>query len=265
MSGLNGSSPAFLIRELNLSTNRLVLAVTQSSEDAANLFDDLVFLLSEDQVGHFPARQILPYDFKPPVGEIMGRRISTLAGLLDQKHRIVVSSARALLEPTITAEALSESRIDLQVGQECDLEELVRKLVSLGFKRESVVEEVGDFTLRGGVIDFFSPSASSPVRVELFGDTVETIRLFSVGSQRTIEKRDSISLLPKREIPITQNTVEEYLSQIPETDADYIRDRYLNDPELPGLEWLSVMFGLKQGSLLDYVSPDAIVFLDGEG
>lgn len=265
VSGLHGSSPAFLLKELSQTTNRPVLVVSQSTEEAANLFDDLAFLMSEDQVGHFPARQILPYDFKPPVGEIMGRRISTLAGLLDQKHRIVVCPARAFLEPTITTDALSESRINLQVGQECDLEQLVKKLVALGFKRESVVEEVGDFSLRGGVIDFFSPSASSPVRIEFFGDTVETIRLFSVGSQRTIEKLDTISLLPKREIPITQNTVEKYLSEIPETDAEYIRDRYLNDPELPGLEWLSVMFGLKQGSLLDYISADTIVFIDGEG
>jgi len=265
VSGLNGSSPSFLIKEASEVTGRPFLVVTQSSEEAANFFDDLAFLVGEDNVGHFPARQILPYDFKPPVGEIMGRRISTLAGILDQNLKVVVCPVRALLEPTMPLESLSQNRINLKVSEECDLGELVNKLVTSGFKRVPVVEEVGDFSLRGGVIDFFSPSAEAPVRVEFFGDVIDTIRLFNVGTQRTIKKCDHITLLPKREVPITQETVEQHLSKLPDSDADYIRDRYLNDPELPGLEWLAVMFGLEKGSLLDYIAADAIIFLDGEG
>ena len=265
ISGLFGSSPAFLINETTQALKRPILVVTQSSEEAADFFDDLAFLAGIESVGHFPARQILPYDFRPPVGELMGRRISTLAGLADKKLQIVVSPIRALLEPTIPLKLFSQCRIDLKVGQECDLEELVDKLITLGFKRVSVVEEVGDFSLRGGVIDFFSPAAETPVRVEFFGDTIDTIRLFSVGTQRTIDKQNSISLLPRREVPVTQDTIEKYLSKLPESDADYIRERYVNDPELPGLEWLSIMFGLENGNLLDYLSEDSIIFLDGEG
>ncbi len=262
---MNGSSPSLLISGISEIINRPILVVTQLSEEAVDFFDDLAFLLGDDKVGHFPARQILPYDFKPPVGEIMGRRISTLAGLLDRNLKVVVCPVRALLEPTIPFEDLSKSRINLKVGEQCDLGELVNKLLALGFKRAAVVEEVGDFSLRGGVIDFFSPSAEAPVRLELFGDVVDTIRLFNVGTQRTLQKCDFISILPKREVPIIQETIEEHLSQLPEAGADYIRDRYLNDPELPGLEWLAVLFGLEKGCLLDYVSTDSIIFLDGQG
>ncbi len=265
ISGLNASSPAFLVNEANIATGRQILVVTQSSEEAADSYDDLSFLMGAEKVGHFPTRQILPYDFKPPVGEIMGLRISTLAGLLDKRIQVAVTPIRALLEPTISRDNLSDSRISLKVGQDYDLNVLVNQLVSLGFKRAAVVEEVGDFSLRGGVIDFFSPSAEAPVRVEFFGDTVDTIRLFNVGTQRTIKKCGEITLLPKREVPITQETIEKYLSKLPGSDSDYIRDRYLNDPELPGLEWLAVMFGLEKGSLLDYLAADSIVFLDGEG
>jgi len=265
ISGLNGSSPAFLVKETINTANRPLLVITQTSEEAADFFDDLAFLMGEEKVGHFPARQILPYDFKPPIGEIMGRRISTLAGLLDKKLQVVVTPIRALLEPTISTDVLSNSRIALNIGQECDLNELVKKLVSLGFNRVPVVEEVGDFSLRGGVIDFFSPSADAPVRIEFFGDTVDTIRLFNVGTQRTIKKCDNITLLPKREVCITNESLEKYLSRLSESDSNYIRDRYLNDPELPGLEWLAVMFGLEKGILLDYVAADTIIFFDGLG
>ncbi len=102
------------------------------------------------------------------------------------------------------------------------------------------------------------------MRVELFGDQVESIRLFEVGTQRTLGRLKSVAILPKREIPITQETLEEELGKLPEQDADYIRRRYLNDPELPGLEWLSLLFGLPQGSLLDFIPEDAVVFVEDE-
>jgi transcription-repair coupling factor (superfamily II helicase) len=265
VSGLFGSATSLLIKSLIDTQDKQILAVTQTSEEAADLFDDLAYLLGSQKVGHFPARQILPYDFRPPVGEIIGRRISTLVGMQDKTLSAVVCPIRALLEPTMPQSLLTESRITIQTGEELDFQTLMRKLLGLGFKRVPVVEEVGDFSLRGGVIDFFSPAAEVPARVELFGDTVDTIRLFSVGSQRTIEKRKEISILPKREVPITQETIEKHLLKLPESDAEYIRERYVNDPELPGLEWMAVMFGFEKGNLLDFLDNEAVVFLDGEG
>jgi transcription-repair coupling factor (superfamily II helicase) len=265
VTGLAGSSEAFLIKTIAEKVNEPILVVTESSDQASDLYDDLIFLLGEHAVGHFPARQILPYDFRAPVGEIMGRRISTLAGLSDNRLSVVICTIRALLEPTIARDYLNEGRIDLRQGKEADLDDLVNRLVRLGFRRVPVVEEVGDFAQRGGLVDFFTPGSKAPMRVEFFGDEVDTIREFDVSSQRTIRKVNVVSLLPKREVPITQQTLEQYLSKLPEDDADHIRSRYLNDPELPGLEWLSVLFGMEQGFLLDYFHDDGIIFLEGEG
>jgi len=265
ITGLSGSSEAFLVRSIAERLKLPVLIVTESSDQASDLYDDLTFLMGESAVGHFPARQILPYDFRAPVGEIMGRRISTLASLIDNSLSVIVCPIRALLEPTITRDYLETSRIDLRQGKETDLDDLVNRLITLGFRRASVVEEVGDFALRGGLVDFFTPGSKTPVRVEFFGDEVDTIREFDVSSQRTIKKIKAVSLLPRREVPITQETLEEYMSILPDDDADYIRARYFNDPELPGLEWLSILFGMKQGSLLDHFNSDGIIFLEGQG
>ncbi len=265
VTGLAGSSETLLAKAVAEQTKAPVLVVTESSDQASDLYDDLAFLMGESAVGHFPARQILPYDFRAPVGEIMGRRISTLAKLADGSLSIIICPIRALLEPTIDPDYLQAGRIDLRQGKEADLDDLVNRLIRLGFRRVPVVEEVGDFALRGGLVDFFTPGSRAPVRVEFFGDEVDTIREFDVSTQRTIKKVDAVSLLPKREVPITQQTLEQYLSRLPEDDADHIRSRYLNDPELPGLEWLSVLFGMKQGFLLDYFATDGIVILQGEG
>jgi len=265
VTGLSGSSGAMLLRALHEELQRPILAVTQRSEEAADLYDDLAFLLGEERVGHYPTRQILPYDFRSPVGEIMGKRISSLAGMLDKTLSVVVCPVRALIEPTIPVDTLKASRVVLKPGIEVDLDELCEKLIQLGFRRVPLVEEVGDFARRGGLVDIFTPDSEAPARIEFFGDEIDTIRQFDVATQRSTDRLSDVTILPKREIPVTQETIERYLDRLPEDDADYIRTRYINDPELPGLEWLACLFGLERGCLLDYFDADGVVFLDGAG
>jgi transcription-repair coupling factor (superfamily II helicase) len=258
VTGLAGSAEALAISGLAVDSHRPILVITNHSDDAHDLFDDLSFIMSPLRVALYPARQILPYDFRAPVGEIMGRRLSTLARLTDRSVDLVICPVRALIEPTITRDSLAGSRVSIGIGAEIDLDDLTARLVRLGFRRVPLVEEVGDFARRGGLIDFFTPDSDAPVRVEFLGDTVESIRLFDVSSQRTVGRIDSVSIVPKREVSVNPETLEKYLEQLPANDSDYIRHRYLNDPELPGLEWLSVLFGLPQGSLLDFLPPETM-------
>ncbi|MFZ5979929.1 MAG: transcription-repair coupling factor, partial [Candidatus Zixiibacteriota bacterium] len=149
-------------------------------------------------------------------------------------------------------------------GEEYNPDVLVEHLVRLGFRPVRLVEEVGDFARRGGLIDLFTPGSDAPVRVEFFGDEVDTIRQFEVAGQRTIGHLDRVQILPRREIPITQQTLEKYLEYLPEDDAEFIRARYINDPELPGLEWLALLFGLERGSFLEYLQPEDILFVHNQ-
>ncbi|UCC45662.1 MAG: transcription-repair coupling factor [Candidatus Zixiibacteriota bacterium] len=263
--GLTGSSEALLISALQTQIQRPVVVVTEQPQEAQGLYEDLLFLVGEQGAGLYPARQILPYDFRAPIGEVLGQRISTLSRMAEGHMPIVICSMRALMEPTITPELLEDNSLGLHKGGETDIDNLVDRLVRLGFRRVPVVEEVGDFARRGGLIDFFSPGFEAPVRVEFFGDEVDTIRQFDVSSQRTLGLLEQVSVLPKREIPITQETLESYLGLLPEEDAEYVRVRYLNDPELPGLEWLSLLFDIRQGSLLDYLDESTVFYLQGKG
>ncbi len=261
ITGTSGSSVAWLAASVQNTTDQPVLIVAPTADSAVDCYDDLSTLIGDAHVGHFPARQILPFDFKAPVGEIMGRRISTVARLSSGSLKAVVAPIRALLEPTIHPDHLAANRVDLREKTEIDLDNLIDRLVRLGFRRSAVVEEVGDFAVRGGVIDFFSPGADDPIRVELFGDEIDTIRQFDVATQRTIRRLPEVLILPRREVAVNQQTLESQLDRLPAADADFIRSRFLNDPELPGLEWLATLFNEPAGGLLDYLPDSSGVFL----
>jgi len=265
VTGLSGSAAAFMVNGLADRSEAPILVVTSGDEEAAHLFEDLSTLMGEERMGHYPSRQILPFDFRAPVGEIMGKRISTLSRLLDSQLDVVVTSIRSFMEPTISPEYLRSSRVHLAPGDEVDLDDLVDRLVRLGYHRVPVVEEVGDFAVRGGLLDLFTPGADAPIRIELYGDEVDTLREFDVATQRTVARIDRVDLLPRREVPVTQETLEEHLETLPEKDGSFFRARYLNDPELPGLEWLAVLFGLESGRMPDFIPEDTLLLLHGEG
>ena len=265
VAGLAGSSSAILLANLANITDEPIIAIMPDSEEAENLYDDLVFLMGEDKVGYFSAMQSPPYEFRSPSAETVGKRLSTISRLKRSELLIVVTSIEAIIEPSILPQDFENESVHLKAGDEMELDDLAEKMVRLGFQRVPLVEEVGDFARRGGLIDFFSPGFDSPVRVEFFGDEIDTIRQFEVPSQRTIGHLDEVMLLPRREVPITQETIERYIERLPDDDADLLRSRYLNDPELPGLEWLAVSFGLERGCLLDFADENSQFFINNAG
>ncbi|MCK5124729.1 MAG: transcription-repair coupling factor [candidate division Zixibacteria bacterium] len=263
LTGLSGGAIAYLLSSLYDHHVNSIVYVTSTLDEGQVLADDLINLIGEDVVQFFPGRQLAPYEFRSPSGEITGRRLSALAALLNGKKQIIVTTVTALVEPTMARNTFLSESLNLKVGQILEPEDLVDKLIALGFNRVGTVEEVGDFAVRGGLIDFFSPSNELPVRAEFFDDEVESLRFFQVRDQRTTEKFDSIDLLPRREVPIRSETLETHLDSINQKDADLIRARFLGEPDLPGLEWMSVMFGIERGTLIDYIPEDSIIILDG--
>lgn len=265
ITGLAGSSAAILLANLTEKVNRPIIVITASSEEANDTYNDLVFLAGERNVSHFPFLQTPPYEFRSPSAEIIGLRVSALSRLKKNEVSIVVSPIAAVIEPTISPSDFEDGSLLMKVGDGTDIYSLSEKLVRMGFSRVPLVEEVGDFALRGGLVDFFSPGFDHPVRIEFYGDEIETIRQFDVSTQRTTERLERVDLLPHREVSITPDTIEQYIEKMPEKDASLVRARYLNDPDLPGLEWLAVSFGVETGCLFDFVAKEPLLFLSGAG
>jgi len=227
LAGLSGGATTFLLASLYEKRDGNILFLTADFDNAQNLADDLANLIGEEAVQFFPTQQVFPYEFRSPTGDITGQRLAALAALVSAQKRVVIAPARAVVEPTMARDIFETESLHLEVGQELDPDDLARRLVSLGFSRVGNVEEVGDFAVRGGLIDFFSPSSELPVRAEFFGDTIDSLRHFDVRDQRTVEKLDAVDLLPRREVPVRSETIEDHLAELHEKDADLIRARFI--------------------------------------
>src|SRR5688500_10419285 len=200
-TNLAGSSKAVLAAALaeNLGVPLLVLAPTAERGEA--WLADLESILGEGAVGWYPQWEILPYERRAPQKEIEGQRLEFLAGLLEGSVRVGVTTARAALQKILPPSALENRLLRLSAGDRADLDDLARRLVRMGFEREAMVAEVGTFSIRGGIVDVFGYRYADPVRLELVGDRVESIRSFDLGTQRSLAPLERVEILPARERP----------------------------------------------------------------
>jgi transcription-repair coupling factor (superfamily II helicase) len=262
ISGLAGSGKALLLAYLKKNLDSPFLVITSKPEEALKIYDDLVSFLGQEKTRLFPAWEILPYEMKIPDPEIIGRRLETLYDLMLKESIVAVATVRSCLEKTMLPLELNKKIISLKVGESRDIEYLSQQLFDLGFKRFPQVEEVGAYSIRGGIVDVFPHSYSDPIRIEFFGDQIESIRKFAVLDQRSIQKIDSALILPSREVLISDEKLEECLSKLRPKQAENLREKIRFYEEVPGLEWLASLFELPQATILDYLPPDSILFLD---
>lgn len=262
LSGLSGSSKGFFLSYLFEIFGLPTLVITSNPEEAQNIADDLISFLGEEKVFYFPSWEILPYEFSFPSSEVIGKRLLALFNLILKKNVIVVASVRSAFEKTLTPSQFRNSCLNLKKGENKNLSFLVEKLLNLGFVRYPQVEEVGSFSLRGGILDIFPYSSEDPVRIEFFGDVIESIREFSILTQRTIKKIKDAVILPKREVLISDEKIEEYLSKIEPEKADKLRQKINLFQEIPGLEWMGSLFDIPQSTLFDYFGEKSLLFLD---
>ncbi|MDR1790122.1 MAG: transcription-repair coupling factor [Propionibacteriaceae bacterium] len=219
----------FLIASLAQALARPVLAVTSTYRQAEVMVDDLAALLGADAVVNYPAWETLPHERLAPRADTVGRRLEVLRRLAGVDElpapQVVVAPVRALLQPQ--AKGLAELRpVKLEVGADYDLFEVARALVAAAYERTDMVARRGEFSLRGGILDVFAPTAEQPVRVDFFGDTVEEIRPFSVADQRSLP-----STLPEVvAAPCAEPLTDGYELLIDALPADALI--VINDPEL---------------------------------
>ena len=127
VTGLAGSSSAIMLANLAEITDRLIVAVITTPEEAGDFYDDLVYIMGEDKVTLFPSLMTPPYEFRSPSGEIVGQRLSTLSRLRKNQTRIVVAPVAALIEPTIAVSDFEKSSLQLSIGDEMDIENLAEQ------------------------------------------------------------------------------------------------------------------------------------------
>jgi transcription-repair coupling factor (superfamily II helicase) len=180
------------------------LIVTKSDEAAARLFDDLRFYhelsgLPETSLAFFPRWETLPYEATAPHVGLIARRMNALHQIRTLPAAKVVTSIDALIQRLMPVETFVRTVLTFKIGAAMEREVLTAGLLRLGYRRVSVVEIPGEFSIRGGIVDIFSTAYSDPLRVEFLGETVESLRLFDPASQKSTGKMDRAVVLPARE------------------------------------------------------------------
>ncbi len=197
LTGLTGSSPALLLATLGHDRPNRLWVVAASSPNAAEALEaDLRTLSDGDDVAHFPQREALPYEAAEPHVEVGGMRVEALEAVLSGRTRILVTTLRALQERSDVPSGLTELRLRIQRGQKVRPQDLAERLVGMGFEQVPLVEGVGEFAVRGGIVDMFGFGTPEPVRLEFWGDEVTSIRRFDILDQRSTGEVESVDVLP---------------------------------------------------------------------
>ena len=201
ISGLNKELNAIYVYETFIKENKGLLVLTNSLYEANEFYQRLSNY--SDKVLFFPMDDFITSEALAVSPEFKAERINTLNKLVYNNNYIVVTNLMGILRYLPSKETWKESIIDLKVGEDYSREKLVEKLVQIGYERETIVSETGKLGVRGYVVDVFPIGYDNPVRIEFWGDTIDSIKLFNVDTQLTIDTIEKVTLFPFSELSFT--------------------------------------------------------------
>ncbi|SES90505.1 transcription-repair coupling factor [Pseudomonas graminis] len=262
---LPGAALSLAIAEAASAAKRFTLLLTADSQSAERLEQELKFFAPDLPVLHFPDWETLPYDLFSPHQDIISQRIASLYRLPELVHGVLVVPITTALHRLAPTSFLLGSSLVLDVGQKLDVDAMRTRLEASGYRYVDTVYEHGEFTVRGALIDLFPMGSKLPYRIDLFDDEIETLRTFEPETQRSIDKVDSVRLLPAKEFPLQKEAVTRFKARFRERfDVDFRRSpifQDLNSGITPaGIEYYIPLFFEETSTLFDYLPQDTQVF-----
>jgi transcription-repair coupling factor (superfamily II helicase) len=280
VQGLQGGARAYALSLIAESRGRPLMIVSPTAREAENLYDDLAFFLSEERslpplrrrLHLFPSWEVLPFEKLSPHPDNVAARLEGLYKLIEESAPVLIATPAAMMQKVIPKEQFKQSYLYLVAGQELARERLLQHLTRWGFQNVPLVEERGDFSVRGGIVDIFSPGYARPLRLEFDGDRLESIREFNPASQRTERLQEEMLLLPMKEFSLNRADVEEVARKLDRRAAELEigrqeKNRLLDSVKegipFPGMEFLVPYFHPELVSVFSYLSPESLIWLDG--
>ncbi|UUY10612.1 transcription-repair coupling factor [Pseudomonas sp. J452] len=262
---LPGAALSLAIAEAASAAKRFTLLLTADSQSAERLQEELAFFAPELPVLHFPDWETLPYDVFSPHQDIISQRIAALYRLPQLKHGVLVVPISTALHRLAPTRFLLGSGLVLDVGQKLNVDEMRARLEAAGYRCVDTVYEHGEFAVRGALIDLFPMGSETPFRIDLFDDEIETLRTFDPETQRSVDKVESIRLLPAREFPLDKKSVTDFRGRFRERfDVDFRRCPIYQDLSTgitpAGIEYYLPLFFEDSATLFDYLPADTQVF-----
>jgi len=290
VAGLEGAAKAFALAGLFARLDRPGFILASSSKDAADLYDDMSAFLGEEnpilqrKLVLLPSRDTLMYEDISPDSELMRDRLLGLWRLARGEKLVVVTTPDGAFGQTLPKARLLSATIELKKGQSVTREALAAQLIKAGYQRQELVEGAGEFSLRGEVIDIWPSTSETPLRLEQFGDEIESLRHFDPSTQRSTAALETITILPARELLLeAENTeeacafislaLEKQVEQLEEQKekeaalhlAQKVRDDLLALSQMTyrrGLEYYLPYLWPEPSRPADYLPPETLLILD---
>ena len=206
VSGVTDSQKVHVMHELS-KDNPWRLVVTYDDTRAKEIFDDFSYF--EPNTWLYPARDLLFYSSDIHGNLLTRQRMQVFKHLLEDEGGVVVTTVDGLMDHLLPLSRIKESCLNIMVGQTLDMEEIKHLLTGMGYERMGQVDGMGQFSVRGGILDVFPLTEEVPVRIELWGDEVDSIRSFDAESQRSIQQMDEVTIYPAAELILTKEHIEE--------------------------------------------------------
>ncbi|MBF0359002.1 MAG: transcription-repair coupling factor [Magnetococcales bacterium] len=285
IGNLPDGSLAWLSSTLSTESSHPLVLVTGKTSRAEALYRELLFF--SEQAGPslsllpFPAWETLPFERLSPFPPLVGERVATLFRLTQMEglgpvlaenesgdsRAVIITTPRAIMQRLMPKQLLTEHGFSITTGDQLDLPAFRTFLTTAGYYSASQVSEPGEFSVRGGILDFFPPGHEDPVRVELFGDEVDTLRLFDPVSQRSTDKIKRVQALPVSEVLLNDMTISNFRTAFREafggnsSSSDFYKE-ISNGSKIQGMEHFLPLFYERPATLFDYLPQGTRFILD---
>ncbi|MCE5543973.1 transcription-repair coupling factor [Staphylococcus pseudintermedius] len=279
VTGLTPAAKASIIAELYQSDHRQVVLVTNNLYQADKIEADLLQFVPDDEVYKYPVQDMMTEEFSTQSPELMSERVRTLTALANDRRGLFIVPLNGLKKLLTPKEMWRDHQMTFEVGDDIEIDALLEKLVSMGYRRESVVSNIGEFSVRGGIIDVY-PLLGEPIRIELFDTEVDSIRQFDVETQRSSENIDSAEITTAHDYIMTEAVRQQMMTTLksayettrPKIDKSVrqdLKETYDSfqmvedthfDPQI--LRRLVAFMYEKPTTILDYLKDNAIILVD---
>ena len=261
---LYGAAQSLAVAQAAARYPGLVCVVTNSAAAADRLERELHFFMGDVTVGRFSDYETLPYDAFSPPQELIAERLATLSSLSHGDAGTLVVNSQALLTRLPPPGFISARSMSVQVGERIDRQTMCEQLVSHGYLHVEKVVGPGEFAVRGSLLDVFATGSDYPVRIDLFDEEIESLRIFSPETQLTTGAVERIRILPAREFPFDADAIrgfrERFRDHLPGEPNRSNVYRNISEAQLPaGIEYFLPLFFDTTNSLLDHLPDDALL------
>ncbi len=269
ISGLTDVGLIQLLVAINEFNKQPICLITYNEIQAKKLVENIKYFT--DKVAFFQKKEIVTYDYVAESKEIPYQRIEALNEIKNKKNIIVVTTIEAIMQKLPNKKSLYKNELNFKIGENYSLEEVKQKLVKLGYSRYELIEGRGQFSVRGGIIDI-ATNETTGIRIEFWGEEVDSIRKFNITTQRSIQTLEKATIYPAHEY-ILENTIEKICEKIEKTKSNKKQKEIIQEDieQIKAGNYISKIdkyfncFYEKQETILNYLSENYVFFLEEIG